>query len=179
MKRTDKALILLRRLEEIYPDAHCELIYRNPWQLLVATILSAQCTDKRVNQVTVPLFQLLPGPREMAAASQEQVEELIRSTGFYRNKARNLILCAEQVLARHQGQVPADLDALVALNGVGRQGAPLEVVGAEDAVLGDDTSYQMWWGNIESRVIGIDLIDRGRRAASRTNFRRIANLHLD
>ena len=123
MKRTDKALILLRRLEEIYPDAHCELIYRNPWQLLVATILSAQCTDKRVNQVTVPLFQLLPGPREMAAASQEQVEELIRSTGFYRNKARNLILCAEQVLARHQGQVPADLDALVALNGVGRKTA--------------------------------------------------------
>lgn len=123
MKKAEKALKLLRSLEKLYPEAHCELIYQNPWQLLVATILSAQCTDKRVNQVTVPLFQSLPGPREMAAASQEQVEDFIRSTGFFRNKAKNLILCAEQVLSRHQGEVPADLDALVALNGVGRKTA--------------------------------------------------------
>lgn len=123
MKKSDKALTLLRALEKVYPDAHCALEYRNPWELLVATILSAQCTDKRVNQVTATLFKVLPGPEQMAAASQEQVESLIRSTGFFRNKAKNLILCAEQILVRHQGKVPADLDALVALNGVGRKTA--------------------------------------------------------
>ena len=123
MKKSDKALHLLRALEKIYPEAHCALIYQNPWQLLVATILSAQCTDKRVNIVTATLFKVLPGPKQMAAASQDQVEGLIRSTGFFRNKAKNLIRCAEQVLTLHQGRVPADLNALVALNGVGRKTA--------------------------------------------------------
>lgn len=123
MKKSVRALQLLRALEKVYPDADCALEYRNPWQLLVATILSAQCTDKRVNQITVTLFNVLPGPEEMAAASHEQVEALIRSTGFFRNKAKNLILCAEQILTRHQGRVPAELDALVALNGVGRKTA--------------------------------------------------------
>ncbi|MCD6580716.1 MAG: endonuclease III [Desulfuromusa sp.] len=123
MKKSEKALQLLQALEKVYPEAHCALLYRNPWQLLVATILSAQCTDKRVNLVTATLFKVLPGPEQMAAASQEQVENLIRSTGFFRNKAKNLIRCAEQILTRHQGEVPADLDALVALNGVGRKTA--------------------------------------------------------
>lgn len=123
MKKAEKALHLLQALEKIYPEAHCALLYRNPWQLLVATILSAQCTDKRVNLVTATLFKVLPGPEQMAAASQDQVEGLIRSTGFFRNKAKNLIRCAEQVLTRHQGEVPADLDALIALNGVGRKTA--------------------------------------------------------
>ena len=123
MKKSEKALHLLQALEKFYPEAHCALLYRNPWQLLVATILSAQCTDKRVNLVTATLFKVLPDPEQMAAASQEQVEDLIRSTGFFRNKAKNLIRCAEQVLTRHQGEVPADLDALVALNGVGRKTA--------------------------------------------------------
>ena len=123
MKKSEKALLLLQALEDIYPEAHCALLYRNPWQLLVATILSAQCTDKRVNIVTATLFEQLPGPEQLAAASQEQVEALIRSTGFFRNKAKNLIHCAEQVLTRHQGEVPADLDALVALSGVGRKTA--------------------------------------------------------
>lgn len=122
-KKTEKALKLYHALQDLYPQAHCELVYRNPWQLLVATILSAQCTDKRVNQVTRVLFRELPGPRDMAQASQEEVERLIRSTGFFRNKAKNLILCAEQVLTRHGGTVPQDLDALVALNGVGRKTA--------------------------------------------------------
>ena len=89
----------------------------------MATILSAQCTDKRVNQVTIGLFAALPGPAEMAAASQSQVEALIRSTGFFRNKAKNLILCAQQVLAEHQAEVPQTLDELVALAGVGRKTA--------------------------------------------------------
>jgi endonuclease III len=123
MKKAEKALLLLRALEKTYPTAHCALIYQNPWQLLVATILSAQCTDKRVNIVTAELFKVLPGPEQMAAASQEQVEDLIRTTGFFRNKAKNLICCAQQILSRHQGEVPADLDALVALNGVGRKTA--------------------------------------------------------
>ncbi len=123
MKKAEKALHLLRSLEKHYPRAHCELNYRNPWQLLVATILSAQCTDKRVNMVTVELFKVFPGPREMAAAVPERLENIIRSTGFFRNKAQNLIRCAEQVLQRHGGEVPADLDALVALNGVGRKTA--------------------------------------------------------
>lgn len=123
MKKSEQALQLLRALEAIYPEAHCALIYRNPWQLLVATILSAQCTDVRVNLVTETLFKVLPEPVDMAAASQAQVEDLIHSTGFFRNKAKNLIRCAEQVLTLHQGEVPADLDALVALNGVGRKTA--------------------------------------------------------
>jgi len=123
MKKKDRALQLYHRLEQAYPDAKCGLHYENAWQLLVATILSAQCTDKRVNQVTVGLFTVLPGPKEMAAADQKQVEELIRSTGFFRNKAKNLILCAEQVLARHQGEVPRTLEELVALAGVGRKTA--------------------------------------------------------
>lgn len=122
-KKATKALDLLESLKKLYPHAHCELIYENPWQLLVATILSAQCTDKRVNLVTQHLFQLLPGPGEMAAASHEQVEDLIRSTGFFRNKAKNLILCAQQILQRHGGVVPDELDALVSLNGVGRKTA--------------------------------------------------------
>lgn len=123
MKKAEKALRLLQALNDAYPAAHCALIYQNPWQLLVATILSAQCTDKRVNLVTEKLFMVLPGPEQMAEASQEQLEELIHSTGFFRNKAKNLILCAEQILTRHRGEVPADLDALVALSGVGRKTA--------------------------------------------------------
>lgn len=123
MKKRDRAINLYRKLEAAYPDAKCGLDYQNAWQLLVATILSAQCTDKRVNQVTVGLFTKLPGPVEMAGASQAQVEELIRSTGFFRNKAKNLIICAEQLLTRHQGKVPRTLDELVALAGVGRKTA--------------------------------------------------------
>jgi len=119
----EKAGQLLEKLEQAYPDARCALTYRNPWQLLVATILSAQCTDVRVNQVTVGLFQAFPGPEQLAAADQEQVEELIRATGFFRNKARNLIRCAQQIVSLHQGEVPSRLEELVALAGVGRKTA--------------------------------------------------------
>jgi endonuclease-3 len=123
MKSRNNALILLKSLELIYPDAHCALNYRSAWELLVATILSAQCTDVRVNQVTVELFREYPDPASLAVAPQEQVETLIRSTGFFRNKARNLISCASQVLARHQGEVPQTLEELIALDGVGRKTA--------------------------------------------------------
>jgi len=123
MTKREKALHLLRVLEQLYPHATCALHYENPWQLLVATILSAQCTDVRVNIVTQELFRVFPGPRELAAASQQEVEDLIRTTGFFRNKAKNLILCAQQLLTLHHGEVPSDLDALVGLAGVGRKTA--------------------------------------------------------
>ena len=100
-------------LSHLYPDAHCELDYRNPFELLVATILSAQCTDRRVNMVTPVLFARYPTPAALAAARQEDVEEIIRSTGFFRNKARNLIAMAGAVVERHGGEIPRTMDDLV------------------------------------------------------------------
>ena len=114
---------LLDRLLARYPDAHCALDFRNAFELLCATILSAQCTDKRVNMVTPALFARYPDARSLAAARQEDVEELIKSTGFFRNKARSLIGMATAVVERHGGEVPADMDALVVLPGVGRKTA--------------------------------------------------------
>lgn len=119
----DKALQLLDRLQQAYPGARCALQFAGPWQLLVATILSAQCTDVRVNQVTPALFARFADAAAMAAADPEEVETLIRSTGFYRNKARHLIGCAVQILSSHDGQVPASMDALTAMAGVGRKTA--------------------------------------------------------
>ena len=110
-------------LSTLYPDAHCELDYQNAFQLLVATILSAQCTDRRVNMVTPVLFERYPDASMLAAARQDDVEEIIRSTGFFRNKARNLIAMAGAVVDRHGGQVPASMDDLVRLPGVGRKTA--------------------------------------------------------
>ncbi|MCK4536133.1 MAG: endonuclease III [Desulfuromonadales bacterium] len=118
-----QALATLTALETAYPEAHCALIHQNPWQLLVATILSAQCTDLRVNQVTPRLFERFPDPLSMAAANAQELEELIRSTGFFRNKARNLIGCASQLVLEHDGIVPRIMEALVALPGVGRKTA--------------------------------------------------------
>jgi endonuclease-3 len=106
-----------------YPDAHCELEFANPFQLLVATILSAQCTDKRVNMVTPALFAAYPDAHALAAARQEEVEELVKSTGFFRSKAKNLIGMATALVERHGGEVPCDMAALVALPGVGRKTA--------------------------------------------------------
>ncbi len=117
------ALLTLQRLEASYPGAHCALHHDSPWQLLVATILSAQCTDQRVNLVTPKLFARFPDPASLAVADQCEVEALIRSTGFFRNKAANLVGCAAAVSARHGGQVPPRLEALVALPGVGRKTA--------------------------------------------------------
>jgi endonuclease-3 len=110
-------------LSTLYPDAHCELDYQNAFQLLVATILSAQCTDRRVNMVTPVLFERYPDPPTLAAARQEDVEDIIRSTGFFRNKARNLIAMAGAVVDRHGGEVPASMEELVRLPGVGRKTA--------------------------------------------------------
>lgn len=117
------ALVTLQRLQQSYPDAHCALTHENPWQLLVATILSAQCTDVRVNQVTPELFKRFPEPADLAIAKAEELEGLIRSSGFFRNKAKNLIGCARVLVNSHAGAVPRTIQELVALPGVGRKTA--------------------------------------------------------
>jgi endonuclease-3 len=117
------AAAILQTLRATYPNAHCELNHDGPFQLLIATILSAQCTDVRVNMVTPALFKKYPDARHLAAAKQEDVEELIRSTGFFRNKAKNLIAAAQALVEHHHGEVPRDLEPLTHLPGVGRKTA--------------------------------------------------------
>lgn len=114
---------LLGALREAYPDARCALEHETPLQLLVSTILSAQCTDARVNQVTPALFARYPDARSLADAEQEEVEALIHSTGFFRNKARNIIAMARTLVERHSGEVPRTMEELTALPGVGRKTA--------------------------------------------------------
>jgi endonuclease-3 len=118
-----RALNALRTLSKEFPGAATALQYENPFELLISTILSAQCTDERVNRVTPGLFKKYHDARGFSAASQAELEMDIRSTGFYRNKARNIIACARALVERHGGEVPADMDALVALPGVGRKTA--------------------------------------------------------
>jgi endonuclease III len=112
-----------RSLKQAYPEAICALVHSGPYQLLVATILSAQCTDVRVNMVTPELFRRFPDPASLALAEPVELEALIRSTGFFRAKARSLVAMANQVVLRHGGQIPRDLDALTRLAGVGRKTA--------------------------------------------------------
>ena len=121
MTRTERARELARRFPKIYPDAHCELDFRSPLDLLVATMLSAQCTDKRVNIVTKDLFRRCKSARDYAEISQEELEGIVRSTGFYRNKAKNIRAMAAKLVAEHEGSVPRTLAALAALPGVGRK----------------------------------------------------------
>ena len=117
------ALEILSRLKREYPDAHCELDFETPLQLLIATILSAQCTDKRVNMVTPDLFRTYPDAESLSAADHEKLEELIRSTGFFRNKTKSLLGMSAAVAERHGGQVPSTMEELVRLPGVGRKTA--------------------------------------------------------
>lgn len=112
-----------RILSEVFPNAKCELDFESPLQLLVATVLSAQCTDARVNQVTPKLFAELPDVESLASASQSKIEGLIKSTGFYRNKAISIKGLAAKILDEHHGCVPTKLEQLVALPGVGRKTA--------------------------------------------------------
>lgn len=120
------------RLAREYPDARCALHHRSAFQLLVATILSAQTTDKRVNMVTPDLFRRYPTAESLAAARPEDVEEIIRSTGFFRSKAKSIIGMAEGLVERHGGEVPATMEELVKLPGVGRKTANVVLGNAFD-----------------------------------------------
>jgi endonuclease III len=117
------ATVVLERLKAEYPDAHCELDYRNPFELLCATILSAQCTDVRVNMVTPALFARYPDARALSEALQEDVEEIVRTTGFFRAKAKSLIGMGTMLVERYGGEVPRTVAELVPLPGVGRKTA--------------------------------------------------------
>ncbi len=112
-----------RRLRAAIPIARVELHHRSPWELLVATILSAQCTDQRVNQVTPELFKRYPTPETMAGARPCELEAVIKSTGFYKSKAKSLIGCSRALRERFHGEIPASMDDLVSLPGVGRKTA--------------------------------------------------------
>ena len=114
---------ILRRLRAAYPDARCALDHHSPLELLIATILSAQCTDRRVNLVTPALFRRYRTAADFAGAKPPELEAMIRSTGFYRNKARSIRKCCESLVAKYGGKVPQTLDELVQLDGIGRKTA--------------------------------------------------------
>jgi len=122
-------------LKAAYPEVKTQLHYRNPFELLVATILSAQCTDNQVNTVTTQLFQKLTSPADFAAASLDEIEALIRPTGYFRNKAKNIKKCSQQLIKKYNGNVPDRLDELVTLPGVGRKTANV-VLGAAFGIPG-------------------------------------------
>ena len=123
MTRAERAAALVETLPRIYPDAHCELDFANPLQLLVATILSAQCTDKRVNIVTKELFRVCRTARDYAEIEPAKLEALVQSTGFFRAKANNIRKCCEALVAQYGGSVPQTMEELTALAGVGRKTA--------------------------------------------------------
>ena len=129
-RRDARAPLILERLAEALPHARIALDFTTTWELLAATILSAQSTDERVNRVTPALFARFPGPAAMAAATQEEVEALIGELGLFRNKARNLRAAAALIVERHGGEVPADMDALIALPGVARKTANVVLANA-------------------------------------------------
>lgn len=118
-----KTIEAVQTMGDLFPDAHCELNHRNAFELLIATILSAQATDVGVNKVTPRLFERFPTPAHLAEASEEAVIECIQSLGLYRSKAKNIRLCAQQLLERFNGEVPSTREELVSLAGVGRKTA--------------------------------------------------------
>jgi endonuclease-3 len=129
MKRSERAARLLSFLNTRYPQVQTQLFYRNPFELLVATILSAQCTDSQVNRVTPELFKQMRRPEDFVAASTADIERIVRPTGFYRNKARNIKACSQALVDHHGGRVPRTIEDLVRLPGVGRKTANV-VLGA-------------------------------------------------
>ncbi len=116
-------MLVYERLHKLYPDAHCELNHSNAFELLIATILSAQCTDARVNIVTPGLFKKYPTPEKMARAKLEDMEETIKSINFYKNKSKSLIGCAKMLVDNHHSEVPKTVEELSELPGVGRKTA--------------------------------------------------------
>lgn len=127
-----RAIEILIRLKRLYPEAPCTLNYETPVQLLVATILSAQCTDERVNQVTPELFRRFPTAAAMATANLEEIETLVRSTGFYRNKAKNIQNACRMIMAEFGGEVPKRMEELLKLPGVARKTANVVLAHAYD-----------------------------------------------
>jgi endonuclease-3 len=123
MTSRERVAQLVKALPKVYPDAHCELVFRNPLELLVATILSAQCTDKRVNAVTPALFAKYRSAKDYARATPAKLEGMIRSTGFFRNKTKSIRAAAGAIVAEHAGRVPDTMEKLHALPGVGRKTA--------------------------------------------------------
>ena len=114
---------IIAKLEVMHPNAECELVYSSPFELLVAVILSAQCTDKRVNQVTEKLFKVYNTPLQFAGLSEEELSEYIYTCGFYRNKAKNIISASQDIVTKFGGEVPGDIDSLMTLAGVGKKTA--------------------------------------------------------
>ncbi|MGQ0813354.1 MAG: endonuclease III [Gemmatimonadota bacterium] len=122
-RKRERANQIVKRLKQTYPNAQTALVHDNPYELLVATMLSAQCTDVRVNMVTPALFERYPTAADLAGAKPEELAEMIRSTGFYRNKTRSLLGMSNAVVEQHHGEIPAEMDDLVKLPGVGRKTA--------------------------------------------------------
>ncbi len=128
--KEQRALEILIRLQRLYPDARCTLDYQTPLQLLVATILAAQCTDERVNQVTPELFRQFPDARAIASAQISELENLVRPTGFYRNKAKNIQATCQMIVTEFRGEVPQQMEQLVQLPGVARKTANVVLANA-------------------------------------------------
>lgn len=152
--RAAKAREIIAQLKAEYPDAHCELDHGSPFELLAATILSAQCTDVRVNQVTPALFARYPDAHALAAAQPEEVEALIRPTGFFRNKAKSLIGMAQALVADFDGEVPSTMDQLRPLPGVGRKTANVilgNAFGVSEGITVDTHVLRL------SRLLGLSL----------------------
>jgi endonuclease-3 len=134
--RAERATAVCEILARTYPTAHCELDYTNPLELLIATILSAQCTDKRVNIVTKELFRVCHSAADYVALPAEHLEEIIKTAGFYRSKAKNIRACCRNLVEKHGGEVPRTMEALTALAGVGRKTANVVLGNAFDINVG-------------------------------------------
>ena len=134
--KTSRAGKIIAGFQKTYPEAHCELTYTNPLQLLVATILSAQCTDRRVNIVTKDLFRKYRSAADFANAPLPELEQAIKSTGFYRNKAKNIQACCRKLVEQRGGQVPRTMEELIQLGGVGRKTANVVLGNAFGVVVG-------------------------------------------
>jgi endonuclease-3 len=159
--RKRRARRMARVLAETHPDAHCELDYRTPLELAVATILSAQCTDQRVNEVTPKVFARYPAAAAYAAADRAELEAMIKTTGFFRNKTDSLIKLGQALVERHDGEVPATLDELVKLPGIGRKTANVILGNAFDVPgITVDTHFsrlvQRWGWTTETDPVKIE-----------------------
>jgi len=135
-EQIERAEQLLEELYEHYPNPHCELVHDNPFELLIATILSAQCTDVRVNKVTPALFEAYPTPEAMADAPLEELEDLVRTTGFYRNKAKSLKEASQTIVDDFDGEVPQTMKELLTLRGAARKTANVVLGNAFDKNIG-------------------------------------------